>query len=91
MRVIEPGNAMELRIHVLGAFDTLARPTVPRDELLAELISRDWTPVDSELAIEKALLERWLEPAPNGELRRPAATESGGERVRDKLQSSTPP
>jgi hypothetical protein len=82
---------MELRIHVLGAFDTLARPTVPRDALLAELQERGWTLSDSELAIDKALLERWLEPAPNGELLRPATTESGGERVRDKLQSSTPP
>jgi hypothetical protein len=82
---------MELRIHVLGAFDTLARPTVRRDDLLAELHARGLTPADSQLAIEKALLERWLEPAPSGELRRPAATESGGERVRDKLQSNTPP
>jgi hypothetical protein len=82
---------MELRIHVLGAFDTLARPTVTRDALLAELHSRGWTLDDCELAIEKALLERWLEPAPNGELQRAGGAESGGERVRDKLQSSTPP
>jgi hypothetical protein len=82
---------MELRIHVLGAIDTLARPTVPRDALLAELHSRGLTLADCELAIDKALLEKWLEPAPNGELRRPASAESGGERVRDKLQSSTPP
>lgn len=82
---------MELRIHVLGAFDTLARPTVRRDELLAELQERGWTLSDSQLAIEKALLERWLEPAPNGELQRAATAQSGGERVRDKLQSSTPP
>jgi len=81
---------MELRLHVLGAFDTLAQPAVPRAALLSELEARGLTPADSELALEKALLESWLEQTPDGELRRGAA-ESSGELVRDKLQSSTPP
>lgn len=60
---------MRLDLHIRGAFETLARPSASEEAFLTELQSRGLSAEDSQLALEKALLEGLLERLPDGSLR----------------------
>lgn len=57
---------MEIDLHVLGAYNTLAHRPVTEALLMAELASRGLSTADSRLALEKAVLEGVLERSPDG-------------------------
>lgn len=52
---------MEIDLHVLGAYETLAHRPVTESALLAELQSRGLSEADSRLALERAVMEGVLE------------------------------
>jgi hypothetical protein len=72
---------VRLDIHIQSAFETLDTPEVTDEAFLNELRGRGLSAEDSELALEKALLEGLLERLPNGLLRQRSG--SVAEEMRD--------
>jgi hypothetical protein len=75
---------VKLDLHIQGAFDTLAAAEVSEAAFLDELRARGHSMEDSQLALEKALMEGLLERLPNGALRRRSGS------LQEELRSGGP-
>lgn len=79
---------MEIDLHVLGAYNTLAHRPVTEALLMAELASRGLSVADSQLALEKAVMEGVLERSPDGIYRKRSSAVDA--EVKDNETSSQP-
>lgn len=75
---------MESDLHIIGAFDTLARDRITDAEFEAELVRRGVEIEDAELMRERALLTGLLLRTPDGALQR------GPEHIRRQQLSDEP-
>lgn len=80
---------MEIDLHVLGAYNTLAHRPVTEALLMAELASRGLSVADSQLALEKAVMEGVLERSPDGIYRKRSSAVDAA--VKDNETSSSQP